>query len=124
MKLKLAIVAGLVILATHASAVTVIVTNGRGPAATREVVNQAGALVTGFGAFGVLNEAGILGANTTFEGLNFQQFGLGGGSVSTSTNGQFSYTGDVGASALNASTFIDKNIYLIVGFGGLSLIHI
>ena len=108
-------------MAATSSATVVIVGNGRGPAATREVTNSANELVTGFGAFGVLNEGGIAGMSTTFEGLGFTQFGAGGGSVSTSTAGQFSFQGDVGPSAGNASTFLNQNIYLVVGFGGSDL---
>ncbi len=99
----------------------VIVGNGRGPTATREIATETGELVAGFGAFGVLDESGINGALTTFEGLNFRQFGLGAGPVSTSTAGQFSFQGDIGAGSADASVFLNQNIYLIVGFGGDSL---
>jgi hypothetical protein len=107
--------------ASYAMATTVIVTNNRGPTATREIVNSSATLVAGFGAFGTLTESGIQGVSTTFSGLNFKQFGLGGGGVTTSTSGQFSFTGDVGPAAPNAADFLTKNIYLVVGFGGANL---
>ena len=100
----------------------VIVTNGRGPTSTREITNPANALVAGFGAFGVLNEAGITGATTTFAGLNFTQFGAGAGAVTTSTSGQFSFTDNINMTPGGAGDpFNGKNIYLIAGFGGTSL---
>lgn len=99
-------------------ATTVIVGNGQGPTATDEVVNAAGTLVTGFGAIGILSEAGINGASTTFAGLNLQIFGTGQGAVTTSTSGQFSFSGNVNPTGTN---FSGRNIYLIVGFGGASL---
>lgn len=121
MKLHNIALAALVVSTGSSLATTVIVTNNRGPTATREIVDSVGTLVAGFGAFGVLNEGGITGASTTFAGLGFQQFGLGGGGVTTSTAGQFSFTGDIGPAAPNAATFLNKNIYLVVGFGGSDL---
>ena len=96
----------------------VIVGNGQGPTATDEVVNAAGTLVNGFGAVGTLSEAGINGANTTWVGLNFQTWGLASGAVSTSTNGQFSFSGNVNPTGTD---FSGDNIYLAIGFGGTSL---
>lgn len=100
----------------------VIVTNSRGPTATREITNNLNVLVTGFGAFGVLNEAGITGATTTFAGLNFTQYGAGAGAISTSTSGQFSFTDQVNMTPGGAGDpFNGKNIYLVAGFGGTNL---
>lgn len=102
-------------------ATSVIVTNNRGPTATREVANSSGTLVAGFGAFGVLSEAGINGINTTFSGLNFIQYGAGGGAVTTSTSGQFSFTDNINLDQPAGASFVNKSIYLIVGFGGTNL---
>jgi len=97
---------------------TVIVTNNQGPTATDEVVNAAGTLVSGFGAVGTLDELGITGATTTWAALNFQTWGLASGAVTTSTSGQFNYSGAVNPTA---SVFSGDNIYLAIGFGGVSL---
>jgi MYXO-CTERM domain-containing protein len=96
----------------------VIVGNGQGPTATDEVVNAAGTLVAGFGAVGTLTEAGITGATTTWAGLNFETWGLASGGVTTSTSGQFSFSGTLNPVGTN---FSGDNIYLAIGFGGSSL---
>jgi len=120
--MKNKLVFGLTLLASSAAsfATSVIVTNSRGPAATQEVVKADGTLVAGFGGFGILNEAGISGVNTTFAGLSFQQYGNGGGAVSTSTSGQFSFTDNLNIGT-TGSAFASKNVYLLVGFGGTNL---
>lgn len=104
-----------------AFATSVIVTNSRGPTATREVVTSTGLLTTGFGAFGVIDESGILGISTTYDGLGFIQYGLGGGAVTTSTSGQFSFTDNINIGQPAGAAFNGKNIYLLVGFGGTNL---
>lgn len=115
---------GIAMMMTMASsyATTVIVTNGRGPANTREIIPPTLplALATGFGGVGFLSEAAINGAQTTFAGLNFTQYGNAGGAVSTSTSGQFSFTDNLNIDTVG-SAFSGKNIYLVVGFGGTNL---
>ncbi|MEI6604549.1 MAG: hypothetical protein WCP35_04515 [Verrucomicrobiota bacterium] len=100
---------------------SVIVTNANGPALTREVTNLTPALVTGFGAIGIISEAGITGTagiDTTWSSLNFSQWGTAGGAVSTSTSGQFTFSANVDPTG---GAFSGKNIYLLVGFGGTNL---
>jgi MYXO-CTERM domain-containing protein len=97
---------------------TVIVTNANGPTATKEVVNAAGTLVAGFAGVGIINEAMITGATTTYDGLAFQQWGTAAGTVSTSTSGQFNIQGNVNP---ESTAFSGRNVYLLVGFGGTNL---
>ena len=78
-------------------------------------------LTAGFGAIGYLNESGINGLATTFNGLGFTQYGVAAGGVTTGTSGQFSYTDNLNLSLPANAGFLNKNIYLLVGFGGTSL---
>lgn len=98
-------------------ATVISVGNGRGPAATREITDNTGALVAGFASFGIINEAGILGELTTFAGLDFRSFGNNEGVMSTSTAGQIalSFTQTV------AEPFAGQNVYLLAGIGGENL---
>ena len=102
-------------------ATSVIVTNGRGPSNTRSIVDNTGASVVGFGGFGIIDEAGIMGENTVFVDLGFQQYGNGGGSVSTSSFGQFSFNDNLDIDGAPGAPFKSQNVYLLVGFGGSDL---
>lgn len=120
--MKSIILAALGLTTLSSFATTVIVGNGQGPTATNEVVTSTGALVAGFGAVGILSEAGINGAATTWDGLNFQVWGtspnFATGGVTTSTSGQFSFSGNANPFE---TAFSGRNIYLAIGFGGTSL---
>lgn len=107
--------------AVPAFATVFTVGNGRGPVATQEVTDNTGALVAGFAAFGILDEAGIAGAATTFEGLSFNILGSNEGPVSTSTTGQFALSTTPANINPEGTPFADQNVYLVVGFGGSDL---
>ena len=116
MKSKIATV--LALSAASSFATSVLVTNSNGPTASREVVTSTGALVAGFGAVGIIDEAGILGISTTYTGLAFEQWGTAAGGVTNGTSGQFSFTANINPVGTN---FSGRNIYLLVGFGGTNL---
>lgn len=107
--------------ATASFATVITVGNGRGPVATQEITNNAGDLVGGFAAFGIIDVNGINGADTMFADLSFQDFGSNEAVLTPSTLGQFS----LGTTPPNinpeGTPFDGEQIVLLAGFGGTDL---